>query len=129
MFKDLPEGKTHFVGDGCTPKHPPIEAPQSESWESIYEKEKEDLLCLAYETCGREPTRDEEDFYDALKSLIARSLQDQIERIVDRYEGLKKEDITLKPDFYLTPEYRLGELRGYNRGIDDAISATKEEKR
>ena len=39
MFKDLPEGQTHFVGDGCgEPAHNDMPTSQQESWADRFDK-------------------------------------------------------------------------------------------
>ena len=39
----------------------------------------------------------------------------------DKFE--KKPDLDLTPGFYITAEYRLGEIRGYNQAIDDFLKS------
>ena len=62
------------------------------------------------------------------ENLIRELIAQRDAELVERLQILKKQDADLSPGFNITAEYRLGELRGSNTALDEALQITKGKK-
>lgn len=80
MFKDTPEGTTHYFGDGCKPAHTPD--PIAREMEKILESEPMEWLFSIERTAqitGRAPQYSGKLIQDVIKSALTRIYQAGIE--------------------------------------------------
>lgn len=60
---------------------------------------------------------------EKIKAFISHLLSQQQLEVVETVQKMKKQDLTLEPGFNITAEYRLGEIRGYNKALDHILQS------
>jgi hypothetical protein len=78
--------------------------------------DREELLQIAHNTCGREPTAVDNEFYDALQNFLKQTLQKELQKIAKDVIG---EEVLLHID----------EPRGDNIGVEENWGNGYNEKR